>query len=380
MHARTADIWTAYAEAMAGLADIVADTPVELDELSRAEGLRHLARILYMGMLSVHDHASTTDPTVFLAKTPTQLTGGVTSDCVYYESFFDGARRYRLHGTRGTAPLFEVTVNAGKVGVTDSGAQVDSIREDTLVLESDGNLDRFEITLSPHPRPADHTGNWLRTDHPRQGSGHLHDHPAVLARHRCGRPGPHRDRSARPRSPPPRPDPRRGGPCSPASVSFTDTLVRHWTAMTAGMITGLRNSFLIVDEEAAADEPMPSGHRFSTAGFELAPDEAWVVTIPGIGAPPYDRAPYWGFQLCNYWFEPLDYANTWAHRNNATVRYEDDGSVRLVVSEVQPGPDHAHNWVQLRGHTMGNAQFRLSRIDAPLPRIECEVVKIADLR
>jgi hypothetical protein len=162
-------------------------------------------------------------------------------------------------------------------------------------------------------------------------------------------------------------------------VSFTDVLVRHWTAMTAGMITGLKNRFLIVDEVAAADEPMPSGHRFSTAGFDLAPDQAWVVTLPAIGAAPYDEAPYWGFQLCNYWFEPLDYGDSWAHRNKRTVKYDADGSVRIVVSEVRPGPGHDANWVQLRGHTMGNAQFRLSRITAPLPRIKCEVIDIAEL-
>jgi hypothetical protein len=378
MHERTAQIWTDYAEAVAGLADVVADTPIELDEVSRAEGLRHLSRILYMGMISIHDHGSTTDPTVFLAKTPTQLTGGITSDCIYYESFFDGARRYRLHGTRGTAPLLEITVIAGKIGVTESGGQVDSIREDTLVLDRGDDGDWFEITLSPDPRPEDFEGNWLQTDHPERGRAtymiirqYSPDIDAVVPARIDIDPLEERSRPALTLT--------EIDTALQASVSFTDVLVRHWTSMTSGMITGLKNRFLIVDEEAAADEPMPSGHRFSTAGFDLAPDQAWVVTLPGIGAAPYDDAPYWGFQLCNYWFEPLDYGDSWAHRNKRTVKYDADGSVRIVVSEVRPGPGHDANWVQLRGHPMGNAQFRLSRITAPLPRIKCEVIDIADL-
>jgi hypothetical protein len=380
MDDRAAEIWRSYAEALAGLADVVADTPIELDEVTRAEGLRHLARILYMGMLSVHDYGATTDPKVFLAKTPTQLTGGVTSDCIYYESFFDGGRTHRLHGTRGSAPLLEITVIAGKIGVTETGSQVDTICEDTLVVEPGNDGERFEIVLSPEPRPADNVGNWLRTDHPERGRATYmiirQYSPAISevipARIEIDPVGDDRHR------PPLTLDEIEEA--LHASVSFTDILVRHWAAMTAGMITGLTNRFLIVDEAAAADEPMPSGHRFSTAGFHLSPDEAWVVTIPGVGAPPYDAAPYWGFQLCNYWFEPLDYGDQWAHRNNTTVRYDADGTVRLVVSEQRPGPDHDANWIQLRGHSMGNAQFRLSRIAAPLPRIECEVVDVADLR
>ncbi len=48
-------IWERYREALGSLGALVNDTPVELDEVNRAAGYRHLARILYMGLLSVHD-------------------------------------------------------------------------------------------------------------------------------------------------------------------------------------------------------------------------------------------------------------------------------------------------------------------------------------
>lgn len=372
-----ADIWAAYATAVAGLADVVANTTVELDEVNRAAGLRHLTRALYMGMISVHDYASVTAPVVFLAKTPTLLSGGTTSDCIYHEVFFDGARRYRLSATRGSAPLLEMTANTGKVGVVDHADMVDSIREDTLVLEPGG--DRFEVILSPDPKPEGFAGNWMWTDNPERGTAtwmlireysttirdvepaRWHIEPLDDAAHR------------------PAPTLAEVDEALGASVAFAKTLIGHWTAMTAGMITGLANEFMIVDRAQAASDAMPTGHRFATAGFHLSPDEAWVVTIPGIGAAPYDAAPYWGFQLCNYWFEPIDYGDHWAHVNKDTAVYGPDGSVRIVVSEQRPAAGHDENWVQLRGYTMGNAQFRLSRIADPLPEIRCEVAAVASL-
>ena len=369
-----AEIWDEYAEAVAGLADVVAETTIELDEVSRAEGLRHLTRALYMGMLSTHDFASTSDPKVFLAKTPALLSGGTTSDCIYYETFFDGAQSYRLRATRGTAPLLEMTANTGKIGVVDRADMVDSIREDSLILEPGPGGATFEVILSPESKPDGFEGNWMWTDNPERGraswmlirqySTAIHEvEPARFAI-----------------------EPLDHSPTRPAlslaeadaalqsSVTFARRLVQHWTEMTAAMVTGLPNEFLIVDQDRSAGEAMPTGHRFATAGFELDPEEAWIVTIPGIGAPPYDAAPYWGFQICNYWFEPIDYGDWWAHLNQRTAAYDDRGTVRIVVSEQRPPPGHDANWVQLRGHQLGNAQFRLSRIADPLPAIECQVV------
>ncbi|MDH3706534.1 MAG: DUF1214 domain-containing protein [Acidimicrobiia bacterium] len=374
---REREIWQRYIEAAGSLVELIDDAPVVLDELTKAEGLRHLTRALHMGMISVHDYADVDAPHVFLAKTPALLTGGTTSDCIYHEVFFDGARPYRITATRGTAPLLEMTANAGRIGIDDRADMVDSIREDTLVLDGDGEL--FDVVLSPHPKPDGFDGNWLWTDNPdrgratwmliRQYSTAIDD---VEPAHFDIAPI---DESA------PRPPLtlERIDAALADSVAFADRLVRHWTAMTAGMIQGLTNNFLVVDDIRAASEAMPTGHRFATAGFHLAPDEAWIVTIQGIGAPPYDRAPYWGFQLCNYWFEPLDYGDAWAHRNKATTTTDPDGAARIVVSERRPPPPHDRNWVQLRGHTLGNAQFRLSRIGDPLPPISCEVLPIDQL-
>lgn len=361
---------------MAGLVD---DQPGELDEITRAEGLRHLTRALFMGMMSVHDFASPDDPQVFLAKTPALLTGGTTSDCIYNEAFFDGTRPYRLRASRGTAPLIEIAVNAGRIGISDRSAFVDSIREDALVLGPTG--EEFEITLSPQPKPDDFEGNWLWTDNPDRGTATwmlTRQYSVAIAEVEPARfrIEPLDTHALRPPLTLDEIDAALSG-----SVAFADGLVRHWTAISALLTSGEVNKISAVDTSAARTdgEAMPTGHRFATGGFRLEPDEAWLITIPGIGAPPYDRAPYWGFQLCNYWFEPLDYGASWAHLNKATAHHDDDGSVRIVVSEHRPPSGLDRNWVQLRGHTLGSAQFRLSRIPDSLPDIHCDVVPIDDV-
>jgi hypothetical protein len=242
------DLWREYAEGIARLGAILSRPDMPRDEVTVAEGYRHLARMLYMGLLATHEYADTDAPEVFLAKTPTQLTGGVTSDAAYHEAFIDGSRDYRLWGERGEAPLIEITAPAGKIGITDTGTVVDSIREDRLVLYDgpSGPGAHFEIRLSPHPRPEGYEGNWLRTFDPsvgaatylliRQYSTHIQS-----------------DRLATFHIEPLDAEPQRrplslseiGGGLSD-TVTFVDNLVRRWAAITDGILAGAENDFKIV--------------------------------------------------------------------------------------------------------------------------------------
>jgi hypothetical protein len=104
--------------------------------------------------------------------------------------------------------------------------------------------------------------------------------------------------------------------------------------------------------------------------WKLAPDEALVIEA----TPP--ACDYWNFQLSNHWLESLDYRYWRIHANKATVAYEPDGSVRLVVAHDDPG---LPNWLQTAGHDRGSMCWRWVRAkEHPQPRTR--VVKLAELR
>ena len=80
----------------------------------------------------------------------------------------------------------------------------------------------------------------------------------------------------------------------------------------------------------------------------LAEDEALLVEV----TPP--ECEHWNFQVNNYWMESLDHRYRTIRTNRKLARYEDDGSVRLVVAHRDPG---LPNWLETAGHTSGTICF-----------------------
>ena len=82
----------------------------------------------------------------------------------------------------------------------------------------------------------------------------------------------------------------------------------------------------------------------------MAEDEALVVDVDRI--PACDN---WNLQVDNYWMESLDYRYLKIHVNKHTAKYNDDGSVQIVISETNPGHP---NWLGTAGHRQGTLAFR----------------------
>ena len=104
--------------------------------------------------------------------------------------------------------------------------------------------------------------------------------------------------------------------------------------------------------------------------WRLGPEEALLIEA--------DRIPekgHWNLQISNFWMESLDYRHHRIHVNKHTAHYEDDGSVRLVVSHSDPG---VPNWIETAGHNMGTMCWRWIGADRH-PLLETRVAKLADL-
>jgi hypothetical protein len=117
--------------------------------------------------------------------------------------------------------------------------------------------------------------------------------------------------------------------------------------------------------------------QFSSAGhFDLAPDQAMIVTVPDAGR---ELAPYQGIQLGSQWYISLDYINHQTSLTADQARPDPDGRLRFVLSDTDPG---VANWLELTGRRRGYVQIRWQRLAADLgpehgPQVE--VVPTASL-
>lgn len=329
------------------------------DDIDQAEGLRYLSRLLRLGLDLAVEFADPEHPELVPAQAKHFGDGGNTADCVYHHAIIDGRRRYRLHGTRGDAPLIEIGAYAGKIGLHASSRRVDSVTERDLIVDADGRID---VHIGPEPAG---TANVLRTDETvsylfvRQ---YAHDWDAT----------------------------------APATLTLeaTDAGTSFGEPLTLDRATaGLRRAARFVSDAAAAwasvvdntrsgpantltpvpvdmDMTLPSGHRYAFGHFDLTEDDALVIEFR-----PTD-VPYWGLALNNYWMEVPDYGGTGSHLNNETASREPDGRVRVVVSTREPA---VANWVDTRGHRVGVLVFRWFRTAEPVPAFDTRVVPIASL-
>jgi hypothetical protein len=114
--------------------------------------------------------------------------------------------------------------------------------------------------------------------------------------------------------------------------------------------------------------------QFSSVGhYDLADDQAMIVTVPA------SDAPYQGFQLGSMWYVSLDYINHQTSLTADQARVDPDGRIRFVVSERDPG---LANWLECTGHARGYLQIRwqrLARALTPEDGPEVEVVPVQEL-
>jgi hypothetical protein len=92
-----------------------------------------------------------------------------------------------------------------------------------------------------------------------------------------------------------------------------------------------------------------AGQYSVLARFELAPDEALLITSP------LSAAKYQGIQLGDPWFATPDWAHRQVSLNRTQARADADGKLRYVVSASDPG---VPNWLDTGGFATGYVFMR----------------------
>jgi len=354
------DAWVEFCDELKEAGRVLLRESTPKDELTQAEGLRHLVRLVHLGFMASFELADSERPRIVPAVSKTMLGEGETSDARYHYAFIDGGATYRVRGTRGTAPFIEFTVYAGKIGLQDASRQVGYLLEDDIQVEPDG---RYEVVISPDRHP----GNWIRTS-PDASMLYIRQYAHDWSKTRSASFEIVREGEVEPESPL-RLEEIRGG--LSRTASFVDRAAHFWAEIVDRRAQAPANVFFEIPADPDPKRPtMPVGHRFAAGYFKLAEGEALEVRFRP------SEVPYWGLDLTNYWFEPLSYGDHRSNINNGTVELEKDGSVRVVIGEAGGG---AANWMDTRGHHEGTVLLRWSRNELPVPKLDARLVKISEL-
>lgn len=353
-------IWNEFCDELRRAGRVLLRDGAPRDELTQAEGHRYLVRMIRAGFENTFELADPLDPVLAPMVGPRLLYEGVTSDARYLHTFIDGSRRYRIHGTRGDAPLFEVGVYTGKMGLHDPSHLIASLTEERLRVGEDGSV---EVGIGP----GKGTGNWLDTEGRARYlmiRQYAHDWSDLVP----GRFAIELEGGSPPRPPLGLGEIRRA---LRETAGFLHRAPEFWASISDYWAGRAVNCFLPqLEADRRTDVAPPSGHQFSCGYFRLEPDQALLVRFRP------DEVPFWGLELANYWYETIGFGRPESHLNNRSARREPDGSVRAVVSLAPPG---VPNWLDAKGHREGTLIFRWSRSPDPVPRIETRLVRLAEL-
>jgi hypothetical protein len=348
--------WEEFCEQLKAAGAVLARPSTPADELSQAEGLRKLARMVRVGLEATLEYADTRHPEVYPLVTPTTLGEGETSDARYHQALIDGRRTYRIEGARGDAPFVEFTAYAGKIGLDAHSAQVGALTERELAVDADG---RYELVLSRDPHP----GNWIRTT-PETSLVFIREYAHDWSRTR-GATFAIRCADSDPVRPPL--SLAEVTRALPRTAAYVARATATWAAIADRAREAPPNRLVPFVDEGGASPEMPTGHRFASGHFRLARDEALLVEFR-----PAD-VPYWGLDITNYWFEPISFPSHRSHVNDRTAKRGDDGSVIVAIAPRDAG---APNWIDTRGHGEGMMMFRWSRTALALPEIRTRLVAL----
>lgn len=357
-------LWDEFCESLKGAGDLLRRPETPKDERILAEGYRHLVRMIRVGFENAFELQNLEEPQLTPMVGPMVQYEGITSDARYLHTFIDGAANHLIKGSRGEAPLFEIGIYNGKMGIHDPSHLIKSITEESLEVGPDG---RVEIYLGPDA----HSGNWLRTDSEtryvmiRQYAADWRDLvEGIFEIERLGERAP---------SPPFGLEEIKQGLERTSAFAVGNPLI--WAEISDYWANFAVNRFVPqVAADAMTDIAPPSGHHFSCGYFKIAADEALEIRFkPG-------EAGFWSLGLASYWYETIGYGHRESHLNSGSVIPEADGSVRAVISQQAPPKESGiPNWIDPKGHYEGTLVFRWSRPKAPMPEIECELKKRAAL-
>jgi hypothetical protein len=350
--------WGSFCDQLKEAGDLVFRENAPNNPVTRATGLRLLARNVALALQLELENRDPLHPELMHYFDPVRKQGGDNTDALYVGAPINGRDTYRISGTRGSAHFLAFTVLEN--GETPwGGAVIGGLFGPELATDAEG---RFEIRLGPDPTDE---GNWIKTT---PGTYRVtirqffadweNEQPmdAVIDR-LTGT-----DELA----PVFTPEALIDGLGSAAHWLSSST--RYW-AEKLDLWKARPNEFVAFGEmESASIDATPGGTPLISY-WKVPPDQALIIRV----TPP--ECSYWACEFGSYWWETMDYRRRLSSTNCHHAKLEADGSLTVVVSHDDPG---VPNWLDPSGHDEGYVTFRwIGAEDCPRP--SCEQLARSDL-
>ena len=330
---------------------ILTNTPD--DDFDRAEGYRHLARLVHHFLRTGLDES---DPAKAVISTGSVKIGLDNPDYVYAGAKLSPDYTYRLSGQLNDVSMLGIGLFSGALG-TPNGLVRDAYVTTSEIEVAGGS---FELLIS-RTRQA---GNWLPMG---EGTNALNIRQTILRRREEKAATLELTRVDAGELP---------SPLAPAELVQTLDRVGAVVPAIVSQFQGWRSSFQEhpfeireIDPKFLAIAQGDPNTTYHYSYWDLGEDEVYVVELT-----PPNQFDYWNLQIGNHWLESFDFMHYDTHLNHETAVVDADGKVRIHVSAADPG---RANWLNTAGHRRGTLALRWVGADAapaaPVTRVEKRV-------
>jgi hypothetical protein len=328
-----------FADAIVAAETIVREAPNLRSEQDVVEGLDYLAGSIRAALASAWSYERDF-PFFIRSATPYTKIGLDNPDTLYFSARIRDDAEYVVTGRRGATADLSFQILNGDYSPSDVPDSLSAFDDREIRIDADG---RFELRFGPakdEPNPNYFTlGPRAAMLLVREVWSDWTAQPGTIAIQRVDRIG------------------------AAPDLADETKLGKRYNAAAKTLVQQLQ-TFLQFPEWFYLKLPVntmteprltPGGlaTQYSSAGhYELADDEALIVTVPA------SDAPYQGFQLGTMWYVSMDFVNHQTSLTSDQAHRDPDGMLRFVVSERDPG---LANWLETTGHDRGYLQIRWQR-------------------
>lgn len=348
------EAWGFFDEALRFAVDHISSDPGHLDDAELADGHQYVMRILAAVTESSLLSFDPARPAFLPMMESVRFLGAAGPDIDYDVAIVEPGVPHRIEGVRGGATYVGIAVY-GHAGEHGASSIVDSIDVDELVDEDGSFVHEFNhpeagrviIRQYFHDRSEQSAGSWsiARVEDAQEAS----DLQTAV--------------STMPVS------------TSPSLPALTARLTNaahslRWNAQLNSLwspdLRDTPNCFVRQTAEDIVAAVSNPDVMYAFSWWHLEPEELLVIDVD----PP--TCEYWSIQLCDRWFQCQPTRRT--NLNDRQLVRQIDGSVRIVISQTDPGHP---NWLETSGHRTGTMFFRWLHGDPEVLPV-CSVMRRED--